>query len=241
MSPKAREMSAALIDGIYAQLVDGLASGRSLSGEKVRALFDKAPGTPEELVAAGLADAVGDKKEALASAGLAGANEVDAATYQRVDPRSLGLRNGPQIALVFGDGAIVPRALRAASASQFAADEVGEALEAAAKDDSIRAVVLRINSPGGDAMASDLLWRAVKQRAREEAGRGLDGRLRGVGRLLHRERRQRDPLAARDADRLDRRVHAAAGVRGALRQARHRARADRARRPRVGRAAATAR
>ena len=162
MSPKAREMSAGLIDGIYAQLVDGLASGRSLSGEKVRALFDKAPGTPEELVAAGLADAVGGKKEALASAGLAGANEVDAATYQRVDPHSLGLRNGPQIALVFGDGAVVPERSRGFG-NQFSADEVGEALEAAAKDDSIRAVVLRINSPGGDAMASDLLWRSVKQ------------------------------------------------------------------------------
>ena len=161
MSPKAREMSAGLIDGIYAQLIDGLAGGRSLSGEKVRALFDKAPGTPEELVAAGLADAVGGKKEALATAGLSGANEVDAATYQRVDPRSLGLRKGPQIALVFGDGAIVPERSRGFG-NQFSAEEVGEALEAAAKDDEIRAVVLRINSPGGDAMASDLLWRAVK-------------------------------------------------------------------------------
>src|SRR5262249_53993447 len=69
-------------------------------------------------------------------------------------------------ALVFGDGAIVPDRARSLG-RQFSAEEVGKALDSAADDDQIRAVVLRINSPGGDAMASDLLWRAVK-RVREK-------------------------------------------------------------------------
>ena len=166
MSPKAKEMSTGLIDGTYAQLVDGLATGRDLSGETVRALFQKSPGTPQELVDAGLADAIGDRTEALELAGLKGANEVEADKYQRVDPRSLGLRNGPQIALIFGDGAVVPERSRSFG-KQFAADDVIKALKAAADDEAIKAVVLRINSPGGDAMASDQMWRAVK-RVREK-------------------------------------------------------------------------
>ena len=166
MSPKAKEMSVGLIDGVYAQLVDGLASGRHLSGERVRALFQKSPGTPQELVDAGLADGIGDRMQALELAGLKGANEVEADKYLRVDPRSLGLRKGPQIALIFGDGAVVQERSRSFG-NQFATDEVGKALQAAADDESIKAVVLRINSPGGDAMASDQLWRAVK-RVREK-------------------------------------------------------------------------
>src|SRR5262245_6126069 len=166
MSPKAKEMSVGLIDGVYAQLVDGLASGRNLSGEKVRALFQKSPGTPQELVDAGLADAIGDRTQALELAGLKGANEVEADKYLRVDPRSLGLRSGPQIALIFGDGAVVAERSRSFG-NQFATDDVAKAFQAAADDDAIKAVVLRINSPGGDAMASDQLWRAVK-RVREK-------------------------------------------------------------------------
>ena len=133
----------------------------------MRALFEQAPGSPQELVDAGLADAIGDHKGALAAAGMASANEVDAATYQRVDPRSLGLRNGPADRAGVRRRRDRARALALRSASQFAADDVGKALDAAAEDDAIRAVVLRINSPGGDAMASDQLWRTVK-RVREK-------------------------------------------------------------------------
>jgi protease-4 len=135
----------------------------------VRELIDQAPGTPEELQAAGLVDGVADRREVLAKAGIAGDPdelEIAAASYQRVDPRTLGLRNGPTIALVFGDGTILDERARG-FARTFAADEASDALDAAAKDESIRAVVLRINSPGGSAQASDEIWRAVR-RVREK-------------------------------------------------------------------------
>ena len=50
---------------------------------------------------------------------------------------------------------------------RFTADSISEALEAAAEDEDIRAVVVRINSGGGSALASDQLWRVV-QRVREK-------------------------------------------------------------------------
>jgi protease-4 len=162
MSPKAREMTDALLDGIFAQIVEGIAAGRGLEPVQVRALIDAAPGTPEELVAAKLADGIADRKDVLEKAGLAGANELDAKDYQRVNAQSLGLRNGPTIALIFGDGTVADERGRG-FAKVFAADETIEALEAAGEDEDIRAVVLRINSPGGGAQASDRMWRAVQR------------------------------------------------------------------------------
>jgi protease-4 len=162
MSPKAREMTDALLDGIFAQIVEGIATGRGLEPAQVRALIDAAPGMPEELVAAKLADGIADRKDVLEKAGLAGANELEADDYQRVDARSLGLRNGPTIALVFGDGTVADERGRGFS-KVFAADETVKALEDAGKDTDIRAVVLRINSPGGGAQASDKMWRAVQR------------------------------------------------------------------------------
>ena len=162
MSPKAREMTDALLDGIFAQIVEGIAAGRGMERQQVRALIDAAPGTPAELVAAKLVDGIADRKDVLEKAGLAGATELEAKDYQRVDARTLGLRNGPVIALIFGEGTIVDERGRSFS-KVFAADETVKALEDAEKDDEIRAVVLRINSPGGGAQASDRMWRAVQR------------------------------------------------------------------------------
>jgi protease-4 len=160
MSPKAREMTDALLDGIFAQIVEGIAAGRGLETSAVRALIEEAPGTPDELVAAKLADGIADREAVLEKAGLAGASELEADSYLRVDATSLGLRSGPTIALVFGEGSIVEERGRGFQ-KVFAADETVKSLDAAAKDDEIRAVVLRINSPGGGAQPSDKIWRAV--------------------------------------------------------------------------------
>lgn len=162
MSPKAREMTDALLDGLFAQIVEGIAAGRGIDAESVRAQIEAAPGTPAELVAAKLADGISARDEVLQKAGLEGASELESEDYLRVDARSLGLRSGPTIALVFGEGTIVEERGRGIS-RVFAADETVESLDEAAKNDEIRAVVLRINSPGGGAQPSDKVWRAVSR------------------------------------------------------------------------------
>jgi len=162
MSPQAREMTDSLLDGIFGQIVEGIAAGRELEPAEVRALIERAPGTPDELVAARLADGVAERENVLEKADLRGAEEVEADTYLRVDAQSLGLRSGPTIALVFGDGALVEERGRGFS-QVFAADETVKSLDEAAKDDEIRAVVLRVNSPGGGVQASDKVWRAIQR------------------------------------------------------------------------------
>jgi protease-4 len=132
MSPKAREMATALVDGVFAQVVDGIASGRHLSGERVRELFEAAPGSPKELVDAGLADEIAGRSDALKAGGFGDAHEVETDAYQRTDPRSLGLRKGPEIALVFGSGTIVDEGSRFQRG--FTAEDTEKALDQAAKD-----------------------------------------------------------------------------------------------------------
>lgn len=165
MSGPARENAHALFDGLYAQLVARIAAGRGLSEERVHELIRAAPGTDRELVEARLADAVATRREALERTGLGEAEVVGLDTYLHVDPTDLGLRDGPAIALIFGDGMIVPG--HGSRSRRFASEPVAKALERAAEDEEIRAIVLRINSGGGSPLASEHLWLAV-QRAAEE-------------------------------------------------------------------------
>ncbi|MCE2389973.1 MAG: signal peptide peptidase SppA [Proteobacteria bacterium] len=167
MSAPAREMTEAIFDGLYARLVDDIAEGRGLSRAEVAERIDRAPGTARELVDAGLADGIAGASEIFERAGLDAEKRVDAADYRRVSPTSLGLRFGPKIAMVFGDGAIVQSGSGPFSPPGFATDRVSEAIEEAVEDPEVRAIVLRVNSGGGSALASDQLWRTL-MRARED-------------------------------------------------------------------------
>ena len=165
MSAPAREMTEAIFDGLYGQIVSDLALARGLDESAVAALIDRAPGTAQELVDAGLADGIAGASEVFEKAGFDPEKRIDAADYRRVSPESLGLRAGPKVALVFGTGPIQQTGSGPFEPS-FASDAAAEAIEAAGDDPEVRAVVLRIDSPGGSALASDQMWRAV-MRVRE--------------------------------------------------------------------------
>ena len=164
MSEPARQTFNELLDGLFAQIVGGIAAGRGLDAARVRQLVDAAPSTAAEYTAAGLADGVADQEEILEREGLEDAEELLWDTYLQVDPRDLGLRTGPQIALIFGDGPIVQAERgRLPRRRTFAADTIAEALEEAGEEEDVRAIVLRINSGGGSALASDQLWRKLRK------------------------------------------------------------------------------
>ena len=99
-----------------------------------------------------------------------------------------------------------------------------EALKKAADDPKVVAIVLRIDSPGGSATASDLIWReTVRMQEAADRQHGRRGRQR---RLLHRHGRQEDLCRARHDHRLDRRDRRQAGDRRAVREARPEHRSD---------------
>ncbi len=163
MSPPARRMMAELLDTLFAQIVRGIAHERDLEVDRVRSLADAAPATSEALVEAGLADGVASRAEVVTLLGGQASQEISLDDYVEVDPRELGLRTGPSIALVFGEGLIVQSAgRRAFGPDLFSADRISKALRDAGEDEEVRAVVLRVNSGGGSALASDAVWREVR-------------------------------------------------------------------------------
>jgi protease-4 len=166
MSPAHREMAASLLDSTDAQFVAGIAEGRRLPEPAVRRAIDEGAASPESLRELGLVDAVCHFDEALES--LGGGPLLEREDYAQVDPKSVGFDPVAKFALVYGAGAV---SLGAASPSptgamRMTSDDLSEALEEIAKDDEIRAVLLRIDSPGGSAQAAEVIWRATR-RARE--------------------------------------------------------------------------
>jgi protease-4 len=164
MSPESRVMMNQLLDTLFEQVVRGIALSRGIPVDRVRTLIDEAPATATPYLRDGLADGVASRQEVVELLGGQDAEEIPYESYVGVDPRDLGLRTGPAVGLVFGNGPIVQSGgRRSLTRELFAADEVVEALRDAADHPDVRAIVLRVNSGGGSALASDAIWRQVRQ------------------------------------------------------------------------------
>jgi protease IV len=83
--------------------------------------------------------------------------------YRQVTASSLGLNRGPRIAVIYATGVIASgeSSYDSPSGQVLGSDTMVEYIRKARGDDSIKAIVLRIDSPGGSAIASDVVWREV--------------------------------------------------------------------------------
>ncbi len=166
-SPAAKVALDALLDGFYDQIVEGIATARKSDAASVRSWVDAAPLSAAEALEKGLVDELAYPDEF-----RAGLDKVGPGDAQRVDfldyARSWARRGpgGKRIAVLFAQGAIVRGSggsdLFGRDARLGAADMASD-LQELAEDDSVVAVVLRIDSPGGSALASDLILREVEQ------------------------------------------------------------------------------
>ncbi len=168
MSAAHREMANSLLDSMERQFLSGIAAARGVSVEQARALIDRCPTVPAEYDEAGLSDGTQDLADIVGPL-RAGQRLVEADDYARVAPASLGIDTGPRIAVVVAAGTIVPgESSTGVQGSTVGADTMREALRAAAEASDVRAIVLRVDSPGGSALASDLIWRAVADARRQK-------------------------------------------------------------------------
>lgn len=165
-TPAHREMAESLNADLYEQLIRGLADGRHKSEQDVRALVDHGPFLPEDAVRAGLVDDVAyedelDDKVQLAKGGAV--KFLQQTDYRHITPTSLGLNKGPRIAVIYATGIISSGDSNYDSPQGqiVGSDTLVEYLRKARADNSIRAIVLRVDSPGGSAIASDVIWREV--------------------------------------------------------------------------------
>jgi protease-4 len=187
MSAETRNMYNRLLDDLYSQMVTEIATGRDMPEAEVRRLVDGGPYTAAEALAADLLDALIYEDELDAYVDELVGRDVE---LERTEARPRDRYEGvagllrlwrdanagrrrhrsrrEKIALVHVEGVIVqgnvvdPWGARGFCSSGV----VREALDDAASDPTVKAIVLRVDSPGGGALASDIIWRAVR-RARE--------------------------------------------------------------------------
>jgi protease-4 len=166
MSEPYREQAASLLDSVDGQFVAGIAAARGIDEAAVRAALAEASSSVEALVAQRLIDGEATRAELVAK--LGDPNVVKGSDYAAVDARSVGFDPVATFALVYASGAVVAGEGRTTRTGEpvAAADTIVEALEKAIEDDEVKAIVLRVDSPGGGSFPSELIWRAVR-RARE--------------------------------------------------------------------------
>jgi protease IV len=159
MSVASREMANALLDSTEIAFIDDVAKARGLAPARVRALVDQAPSSAEELLAARLADEIAYYEDV-----VKGATVVEQEDWALVDPGSLGVKTEATLALITGAGMVLTGSGEISPTGNrvMAADSFVSAVREAVDDDEVRALLVRIDSPGGSPLASDLMWRALR-------------------------------------------------------------------------------
>ncbi len=180
-----------LLDGYYDSLVRMIGGSRNMTDQKVRDLIDRGPYMAEQALEEGLIDAVQTRDAFLAQV----RKDIDKPVkfdnrYGRKEKPTVNLNsplgffsllgelmNPPKkprknaVAVVYVEGAIVPgygQASPFGSVGGAYSGDIRKALETAAADDTVKAVVLRVDSPGGSAEASEMILNATRQvRARK--------------------------------------------------------------------------
>ncbi|MHC4547551.1 MAG: signal peptide peptidase SppA [Planctomycetota bacterium] len=193
MSPELKESLDPVLDEFFASMTKAIAEGRGLSVDAVKKAIDQGILTPRAAKAAGLIDRVEyhdqfkagikayfpDKRLKKAKSRLdKGKFKFDAnnpfAVLSMMMAAMFGQQKekapeGPKIAIVYCTGLIVSGKSQYDWSGNIAAmgsETIVKAIDAAHKKKDVKAIVLRINSPGGSGLASDMIWRAV-ERAKE--------------------------------------------------------------------------
>lgn len=162
-SPAAREALSSVLDDLFDQIVTTIAEDRDLTAEKVRALIDRAPLTAEEALEERLVDDLGYPDEFETGLSETISEEPRLVPLSDYAPSGRSL-TGSRIAVVFTQGTIVrgPNGTDPWSQQRYAGSEsLATTLSELAEDPGVPAVVLRVDSPGGSALASDLMLREV--------------------------------------------------------------------------------
>jgi len=148
-----------------------VAKARGKSAQDIRAIIDDAPYSSARAKELGLIDGVAYRdeldKELKTKLGYKESDElrvVNGPTYSQVEPESLGLDKGEKIAVIYATGDIgsgksenSPR-----GAQSIGSETLSKAIKDAGEDKSIKAIVIRVDSPGGSGLASDIIWHAVE-------------------------------------------------------------------------------
>ena len=175
MSSEQREVENSLLDDLFGRYVKAVSERRHLEAGKVRSLLDKGIVSPAQALQAGLVDGLVYPDQLEAEVGKVLGNKTNLVKTE-VEPEDVrevrwGLRRKIEVVRVEGDivrGEGVRDPFGAVEV--VGSDAITHRIRRAADDPQVAAIVVRIDSPGGDATASDLIWRELV-RARKEKGK----------------------------------------------------------------------
>jgi len=166
-----KEVTNAIINEYYGRMANAIAESRNKQVNDIDAIIDNAPYNAPDAKGLGLIDDTLYKDQVYdnlkARLGYKADDKlrtISTADYREIPSDSLGLNKGDRIAVVYASGAITGGS---SSNSPLAGEMVGsdtvvKAINDAAADSGIKAIVLRVDSPGGSALASDLIWKAIE-------------------------------------------------------------------------------
>ncbi|MCS6884386.1 MAG: signal peptide peptidase SppA [Acidobacteriota bacterium] len=163
MSQENREQLSALLDDLYARYTQAIAEARKIEPEQVKRLIDSGPySNAAKATAAGLIDGgvyLDELKERIRS-------ELSLREYKAVSGKDYSESYSwmaKKVAVIYATGAIVPgrSGSNPLTGQVMGSQTIASAIKTAREDNDVSAVILRIDSPGGSALASDLIWREV--------------------------------------------------------------------------------
>lgn len=171
MSEYQREQLTALLDDIFDDVVESLATSRDKTKEEIQNFIDEGVFDMQRFKDSGILtdllyeDQLNDLLKKRTDGKEDELRFVKFKRYKNVSPKAFGLGGKKTIAIVRTSGAIVGGE---GKGGVITADKLIAQLRALKKNKKIAAVILRVDSPGGDALASDLMWREIKKFSEEK-------------------------------------------------------------------------
>ena len=171
MTDAHREYINSMLDDLYGRYVDGISKARKKSVDEVKALIDDAPYSSAKAKELGLIDGAlyrdDVEKELKKRLGYKETDDLHiarAGDYRQITQESLGLNKGDKIAVVYASGDITSGRSTFSGNGQetIGSESLVKTINDVRDDKSIKAIVLRIDSPGGSGLASDIIWRAIE-------------------------------------------------------------------------------
>ncbi len=163
MSPETREVLSQVLDQIYNDFCATIGQGRHKSADEIKALIDQGPFTADQAKANGLVDQLAYNDELYGDlqkkTNVSKLNRLDIRTYFRAAPGQ-----GDRIAFLVGDGEIIQgdTGNSFGDATEIADRSFARLVRQVRNDSGVKGVIVRINSPGGDALASDVILHELR-------------------------------------------------------------------------------
>ncbi|HLT71338.1 MAG TPA: signal peptide peptidase SppA [Cyclobacteriaceae bacterium] len=174
MSDENRLQLRSMINSMHGVMLDRISSSRGIPVEELREVADKnLVRIPEDAVAYGLVDSLlyTDEFERMlmTRVGVESRKDLSLVKYKRYrESFTSGQASGNEIAVIIAEGTIMPGESEGQTQPMVGADTYVDAIRRARTSDRVKAILLRINSPGGEYQSSDRIWREIRLAAQSK-------------------------------------------------------------------------